>query len=291
MTDVCVHTCCRRDIECLDVLLYSLEKFANLASCNLLVSSNSADMAIRKTLIGICESHPTRSLNIDFFNPNETVDSNQHGEALNRLFARTTSKHVIVADPDVIVTSPGWLDFCKQHINQGCFIVGMPYETPEIHWQNDFPTVWLDMLDGDALRSAHLDMRTQHVRPIRRRRKAPFWRLSGRRGQYRDMGWELASHALKNGLDWISLTLASNRRLASDMRAWTNPSVPKRRAIRRAGKWLREIHPIEFLYPGTNELCCAHLGNGGLYGVGTPRTDKWVMCARMAVDMYAESYV
>ncbi len=283
MTDVCVHTCCRRDVECLGVFLYSLEKFADLASCNLLVSHNSSDPHARKLLETICQSHTTKSLHIDFFEPKETVDSNQHGEALNRLFARTTSRHVIVADPDIIVTSPGWLDFCKRYIDQGCFIVGMPYSIPSRHWQGRFPTVWLDMLNGDMLRSARLDMRT---RCVRFDAESGYWKCFGRLS--RDMGWELAKHAFENNLDWISLTLSRNNKLAADMRSWTSHSVPLRRSRRRAGKWLRELSAMEFLYPGTDEMCSVHLGNGGLYGVGTSRSDRWIISAKMAVDMYAE---
>lgn len=282
MIDVCVHTCCRRDIECLGVFLYSLEKFADLASCNLLVSNNSSDAAVRKALVDICDSHPAASLHIDFFDTSETVDSNQHGEGLNRLFARSTSKYVIVADPDVIVTSPDWLDFCRRHIDQGCFIVGMPYVTPRRHWQGNFPTVWLDMLDGDALRSACLDMRTQHIRFDA---KANRWKCFGPLA--RDMGWELAHHSFENSLDWISLKFMHNKRLAADMRSWH--SVSSKMSTKGAGEWLQELGALEYAYPGTDKVCCVHLGEGGLFGVGTPRTDKWVVCAKMVVDMYAES--
>lgn len=285
MIDVCVHTYCRRDVECLDVFLYSLERFAGLAFCNILLSCGSSDPIVRKLLTEVCDSRPARSLNIDFFDPVETLDSNQHGEGLNRLFARTTSKYVVVADPDVMVVSPDWLGFCRRHIDLGCFIVGAPYEMPGEHWQGRFPTVWLDMLDGDELRSANLDMRTKHIHFDAR---ANRWRLSGRKS--RDMGWELAKHAFENELDWISLTLARDRRMASDMRSQGGfAPVSLQRARRRAGKWLQELNAIEFLYPETDELCCAHLINGGLHGIGTPRTDKWTACAKMVVDMYAEN--
>lgn len=162
--DVCVATCCQKDVKCLDILLYSLEKFANLASCNLLVSHNSDDTSVREMLVDICNSHPTKSLNIDFFDPEETLDSLQHGEALNRLIASTTSDHVIFADADVILTSPNWLNFCKRYIeDQGCFIVGTPYVTISKIWQGWFPNLWCAMVDGKILRSAGLDMRTKHV--------------------------------------------------------------------------------------------------------------------------------
>lgn len=282
--DVCVATCCARDVRCLDILLYSLEKFADLASCNLLVTHNSADTSVREMLVRICESYHTTSLSIDFFDPKETVDSNQHAEALNRLIASTTSDHVIFADADVILTSSNWLSFCTQLVNQGCFIVGTQYPSHHLMWQGRFPNLWCAMLDGKALRSAKLDMRTTHTQFNTKKNK---WVLSNvEKNKARDASWELADHAFRNKLDWISLSPGIGM-LSTGMRSWTSPSAILQKRIGQAGKCLQKLRPREFKNPETGELFCAHLCNGALRGFGTSRSDQWISCAKVAVD-YAE---
>lgn len=274
--DLCVPTCCHEDVRCLDVLLRSLKKFAGLSSCNLLVSHNSSDGLLRKMLVDTCESYRTKSLSIDFFEPRETVDSLQHGEAVNRLVARTTCRYVIIVDTDVIVVSPGWLDFCKRHIDQGCFIVGTPYHMPKGFWQGLFPNIWCSMLNGDALRSANIDMRTKH---IYFNKKINKWVCLP---PDRDCGWRLAHHALENNLSHVSLECKPLKELFRS----PHPGGGVAKKTRRAESQLDALEVIGFAYPGTNNICCLHLN----HAVRRPeRVDEWVAHAKIVVDAYSSS--
>lgn len=270
--DICVATSCLSDVRCLDSLLLSLGRFAGLASCNLLVSHNSRDPYLRRLLRGVCESHRPASLHMDFFDPTERVDSNQHGEALNRLFGRTSSRHVVVADPDTIVTSPDWAGFCADRIDAGDFMIGTPYRWPRRMWQGEFPNVWLAMLDGDELRSAGLDMRTEHIRP---NSAGTRWKLAPAADGYRDTGWRLAQHAFSRGLGYVSLP-ASRGGLSSLMRGMYR-SLPEdsRSGAAAAMSRLASLRPMEFALPGSGEVCCAHMQGGSQ---GASRADRWTAC-------------
>jgi hypothetical protein len=274
--DVCVATCCLEDIKCLDILLRSLGAFADLASCDLLVSHNSPNPHLHEMLTGVCQSHLSGSLNIDFFKPKETSRSQQHGEALNRLIARTTSKHVMVFDPDVIITSPRWLDFCKRHIDEGCFIVGTPYAPKLMWWQGDFPNVWCAMIDGDALRAAGLDMR-----PYRLERVADLGGPVDFQGLLSDTSWWMSEYALKNRLGYVSFSTTS-KLLPKLLRQWSsNVPITLRRRVRNAAYRLFRLGALEFAFPGTNDVCCAHLSHVG----GRPRrASGWTLCANMVLD-------
>jgi len=297
--DVCVATCCLEDIKCLDVLLRSLGAFADLASRDLLVSHNSPDPRLHKMLAEVCQSHPAKSLSIDFFETKETQESQQHGEALNRLFARTTSKHVVVVDPDVIVTSPRWLGFCKRHIDEGHFIVGTPYELPKLMWQGDFPNVWCAMIDGGALRAAGLDMRPYRDNPA----QTPVWSGSKASDSFdepdigwlpestwksaagswawsRDTSWRLAAHGLKNHLRYIPFSVTGGGLLPQLLRGWSaKASSGMYRRIESAAKRLARLRTFEFAFPGTGEACCVHL-----HSISKCRTRRWILCASMVLD-------
>jgi hypothetical protein len=296
--DICVATCCLEDIKCLDILLRSLGAFGDLASCDLLVSHNSTKPHNHKMLAGVCRSHPTKSVNIDFFETKETQESQQHGEALNRLIARTTSKYVVAIDPDIIVTSPRWLDFCKRHIDDGCFIVGTPYEVPKLMWQGDFPNVWCAMIYGDALRAAGLDMRPYRDSPA----QTPVWSGSkasddlgepdigwlpestwksaaGAWAWSRDTSWRLAAHGLRNRLRYVPFSVTSGL-LPGLLREWSvAQAVHVRRRAGRAADRLARLRTFEFAFPGTDEACCLHM-----HSVSKCRTRRWTLCASMVLD-------
>jgi len=291
--DICVPTCCVGDVRCLDVLLRSLEVFADLASYDLLVSCNSGDQATRKLLTAVCAAHPARSLNIDFFEPKETHGSQQHGESLNRLFARTTSKHVIVADADVIVTSPEWLGFCKRHIDDGYFIVGTPYREPQLMWQGNFPNVWCTMIDGESLRTAKLDMRPWG--------DAAIEDIVGAHGYFRssekcDTSWRMAEYGLKNGLKYLGLKYLSATGSELSRLLYVPPTAgatSRRNAHNRRAKSARirmaRLRAMEFAYPGTDDVCCAHLVRAirscwNRRNRRRSRIDEWVFCANMVID-------
>jgi hypothetical protein len=275
------------DVRCLDVLLRSLEAFADLASCDLLASCNSGDPIVKKALMDVCRMHPAKSLSIDFFEPKETHGSQQHGEALNRLIARTTSKHVVVADADVIVTSPGWLDFCKRRIDEGCFIVGTPYREPRLMWQGDFPNVWCAMIDGDALRAAGLDMRPWGDAATE---DAGYFRSS----EKCDTSWRMAEHGLKNGLRYLPLSMTDSK-LSGLLWEWaaTFQDTRGRRRAKSAGSRMAHLRAMEFTYPGTGDVCCAHLFHAvrscwdrrfQRISSRRGRVDEWVFCANVIID-------
>ena len=287
--DICVPTCCMGDVRCLDVLLRSLGAFADLVSCNLLVSCNSGDQTVRKSLTDVCESHLARSLNIDFFEPKETHGSQQHGEALNRLFARTTSKHVVVADADIIVTSPRWLDFCKRHIDDGFFVVGTPYKEPQFMRQGDFPNVWCAMIDGNILRSAGLDMRPWGDAAIE---EAGACASEARKKC--DTSWRMAEYGLKNRLKYLSFS-ATNSKLSGLLCEWAAASrdAHGRRRAKSAGSRMAHLRAMEFAYPETDDVCCAHLFHavrscwnrrGNRLLSRRSRVDEWILCANMVID-------
>jgi hypothetical protein len=269
------------DVRCLDVLLRSLATFADLASCDLLVSCNSGDPTVRESLTNVCRSYPARSLSIDFFEPKETPGSQQHGEALNRLFSRTTSKHAAVFDPDVIVASPRWLDFCKRRVDEGCFIVGTSYEAWQLKWQGDFPNVWCAMIDGDALRAAKLDMRP--------------WAAGGDpekrdRSMSKDTSWRMAEYGLKNRLKYLPLS-ATHGKLSGLLSEWAaTPRFARGQrdvetAALRMAQHVNDLHAMEFAYPGTDEVCCAHLFHANCWNNrGPSRVGRWITCANMVID-------
>ena len=292
--DVCVATCSLEDIAFLDLLLRSLGAFADLAHCDLLVSHNSPDPHLHKMLTDVCQSHPAKSLSIDFFKTKETQGSQQHGEALNRLVARTTSKHVVVVDPDVIITSPQWLDFCKRHIDEGCFIVGTPYGpprpaapghsvpdgAPKSMWQGDFPNVWCAMIDGDILREAKLDMRPWDANAT----EPDGWTWS------HDTSWRMAEYGLRNNLKYIPFSMTS-RLLRRLLRKWSaeSPRTRMRQHIGRAAVTrLDRLRTFEFAFPGTDEACCMHLGHGDWRRC---RAKRWVLCASTILDACAAAPV
>jgi hypothetical protein len=273
--DVCTTVCGPEDAKCLAFLLRSLREFADLASCDLLVSCNSGDSSVRELVARTCATYAPKSVDIDFFEPTETVDSRQHGESLNRAFARTTSKHVVVADADVIVTSPGWLDFCKRRIDEGCFIVGTPYSRFYRGYkgcvQGDFPNVWCAMIDGDALRAAGLDMRPE----VRFDKVTGRWVFCGC-----DTSGQLWRHAMGCGLRYVSFSDTKGG-LSSLLRRWSdgNPLALKR--VKRAERRLMHLRSLEFCLPGTDKVCCVHL----LHAIGHPdRVERWGVCADAIVD-------
>ena len=253
--DVCTTVCGPEDAQCLHFLLRSLREFADLASCDLLISCNSGDPSVRELVTRTCAAHAPKSMSIDFFEPEETVDSRQHGESLNRVFARTTSKHVVVADADVIVTSPEWLDFCKRHIDEGRFIVGTPYSRSHKGYaQGDFPNIWCAMIDGDALRAARLDMRPE----VRFNEAKGRWVFCGGC----DTSGQLWHHARDSGLRYVSFSETQGG-LSALLR---KPALAN----------LAHLRPLEFCFPETDKVCCAHL----LHAVGKPdRVSRWGVCA------------
>jgi hypothetical protein len=272
--DVCTTICGPEDVQCLHFLLRSLREFADLAFCNLLVSCNSKDQSVRDSIVRTCAASRAKSTSIDFFDAKETVDSRQHGESLNRLIARTTSKHIVVVDADVIITSPEWLDFCKRHIDSGCFIVGTPYRRrwKQKHAQRDFPNVWCAMIDGDALRAAGLDMRPDVF----------FNEMTGK--------WTLASdidtsgqlwyHAKEHRLHYVSFSETTGN-LPALLRKWSDGNPQVRRRSKSATRRLAHLHSLEFCFPGTDKVCCAHL----LHAVGRPdRVNRWRICAEAILD-------
>jgi len=279
--DVCTTICGLEDARCLRFLLRSLHEFASLASCDLLISCNSGDPSIRELVARTCAAHAPKSMSIDFFEAKETVNSRQHGESLNRVFARTTSKHVVVADADVIVTSPGWLDFCKRHIDDGCFIVGAPYSHftrgYKGYAQGDFPNVWCAMIDGDALRAAGLDMRPD----VRFDETAGLWVLCGGC----DTSGRLWHHARDNGLRYVSFSATKGGLLAL-LRRWSEGNPPALRRAKRAERRLAHLRSLEFCFPGTDNVCCAHL----LHAAGrADRVNRWSVCADAILDAQIEN--
>jgi hypothetical protein len=282
--DVCVATCSLNDIIFLDTLLRSMEMFADLASCNLLVSHNSPMPHLHDALTKVCQSHRAKTLDIDFFEPQEMQGSQQHGEALNRLIARTTSKHVVVVDPDIIITSPRWMYFCKRHIDGGCFIVGTPYGVPsgrlsrsyrhliskKIMFHGCFPNVWCAMIDGEALRAAKLDMRPWDASETELDRGAWSWS--------RDTAWRLTDHGLRNNLKYIPLSVSGKLLHGLLRKRFSEATARMRRSINRAAVWSNRLGMLEFAFPGTDEVCCVHLGRHS-------RANRLIFCASAILDV------
>lgn len=274
--DVCVATSCMEDIRCLDLLLRSLDAFADLTSCDLFVSHSSPSAYLRRLVEAVCRSRPAASLTLDMFTPSSTVDSNQHGEALNRLFARTTSKYVMVSDADVVVTSPDWACYCRDRIDRGDFMVGTQYRRPKVMWQGSFPNVWCAMLDGEKLRSARLDMRTEHIR----RAKARWVLAPDLHGMHRDTGWRLAEHARESGFGYTTLP-ETKAGLSSLMQGQGPTGKAGRRRLAMADRRLRHLRSMLFAFPGTDDVCCAHMVRAS----GRPdRVNRWKMCADTMLD-------
>ena len=123
MIDICIATCCRVDILCLDQLLYSLNVFADLESCNLIISHNSGKRSLLKLIQETCDRYPRRSLRIDGFVSKEPA-GRQHGESLNRLIAQSASEPVVLMDTDVMITSSRLRAFCEQPLS-GRFMIGV----------------------------------------------------------------------------------------------------------------------------------------------------------------------
>lgn len=303
MLDICIPTCCEMDILCLDQLLYSLNVFADLESCNLIISHNSGKRPLLNRIQETCSRYPMKSLRIDNFTSKEPT-SHQHGEALNRLIAQSTSEHVMLVDSDVIITSSRWREFCENNIS-GKFMIGTPYVQPQHMWQGDLPNSWCTFIDGYELRSAGLDMRSNAVKSG----KKHIWIMSDFWGARKDVSWELGLHARDHALDCISLPFngnkAANRKrnhyaghriflaagkpaLASHVQKHTRRLRGSRanRTLRNSGQNaavnLTNLHPLEFRLPSTNEICCLHL-----YGVtrNSGRARHWDSCAKEIVDV------
>lgn len=305
MLDICIPTCCEVDILCLDHLLYSLDVFADLGSCNLIISHNSGKRTLLNRIRETCDKYPKRSLHIDSFISKEPT-AHQHGEALNRLIAQSTSEHIVLMDSDVIITSPRWRTFCEDNI-PGRFMIGTPYAQPQHMWQGDLPNSWCTFIDGHELRSAGLDMRSNAV--WGKSGKKHTWIMPDFWGERKDVSWELGLHAKNRSLDCISLPFngnkaASQRRshyagqriflaagkseLAAHVGKHTGRLRGSRanRTLRNSGKNvganLTNLHPLEFRLPSTNEICCLHL-----YGItrNPDRARRWDSCAKEIVDV------
>lgn len=277
--DVCVHISNEADIRCLSALLYSMSVFAELESCDLLLSLNAP--ALEGRLQQVCSIYPARSVSVDAFEPSVTVRHNvfdgkpatQHGEGLNRLIRRTTSPLVILVDPDVLVVSPRWRAYCEDAVLNGAFIVGTPYHNGKARtlWQGTFPNAWCSVIDGRELRHSGADMRPGFRQPPAT--AAPSaWAPPGGFGRQRlhDCSWELARHAAVERLPHVSFDF-SRGKLGG-----------------RAGAALSGLSPLpcEFSLPN-DEICCLHL----MHARRTERTKMWLSVAWKVVDAIREDKI
>lgn len=288
MPDMCVATCNEWDIKCLDILLYSLSKFADLPSVNILVSNNSGEARLAELLEHTCMKYDMASLHMDNFRTDEPSGNLQHGEMLNRLISKTTSGHVVLLDPDIIVTSSRWRPWCESHM-ENKFLVGTPYVHPERVWVGDVPNSWCTFVDGDALRLAGLDMRPK-VRYHPRKRR---WILSGRKPK--DCSWQLGMRTKSRGLGYIPFPVAGT----DEMFMWMEKRIPRlrgsraRRHIRRilghqVLNDIRMLRPTGYRLPdskSSRQTCCMHLKGHRV----RPRTlKKWAACGKSVVDVCYE---
>ncbi len=309
--DMCTTVSCEADILCLNALLYSLHKFGELRSLNLLVSVNSSDAKCEESLRDMCGTHGIRSLYTDRF-PRKTGDPAwQHGLSLNRLVNKTTTDHVLFIDPDIIVTSRRLWSYCMEEI-QDKFMVGTPYHDAQarIVWQGTFPNIWLAIVDGLVLRESGLDMRpgSKHLCPEGWMTDEEFrryylsvggqetppqaWTLRRKSGgALRDTGWELAGHAYKRNLAHRSLEYFAGglsrknrgRSLGHSIEQWLLQSNSAKRGTHVSiARKLREISPLEFCFHDTKEICCLHL----LHATTKPdRAKAWIEIAKHIVDL------
>lgn len=305
--DLCTTVSCETDILCLDALLYSLHKFGDLESINLLVSVNSSEAECEESLRGMCAAHCTRSLYTDRF-PRKIGDPAwQHGLSLNRLISKTTTDQVLFIDPDIIVTSRRLWAYCMEEI-QGKFMVGTPYHDAQarIVWQGTFPNIWLAIVDGHILRQSGLDMRpgSKHLCPngwmtdeelgeywlsVGGQEAPPTeWALRGKPGgALRDTGWELAGYARKHNLKHCSLEYFAGgfsrknrgKSLGHSIEQWG--SQHGEATCVSIAKNLRGISPLEFCFRDSKEVCCLHL----LHATTKPaRAKAWIGIAKHIVD-------
>jgi len=288
MPDICVATCSKWDIMCLDMLLYSLSRFADLPSLNVFVSNNSGGTTLAGMLERTCLKYDMMSLHIDSFRTSEPSGNLQHGEMLNRLIPKTTSEHIVLLDPDIIITSSRWRPWCESHMDSK-FLVGTPYRYPERFWVGDVPNSWCTFVDGDILRCSNLDMRPK----VRYHPRKGRWILSGRKPK--DCSWRLGLHTKSRGLGYISFPVAGT----DEMLMW----MAKRICRLRGSKTRRHIRnvlghlvlndlgmlrPTGYRLPGSKssrQTCCIHLKGHRI----RPRTlQKWVSCGKNVVDVYYE---
>lgn len=268
--DVCVHISCVADVQCLSALLYSMSAFAGLESCDLLVSLDSPSLETR--LLEVCSLYPVKSVSVDAFDPSPRHPSRRrwratrHGEGLNRLIRRSTSRLVMLVDPDVLILSPRWRMFCESAVAAGAFAVGTPYHHKKARtlWQGVFPNAWCSVTDGRELRRSGADMRPDFRRP-KGLAPAAWAPPGGFGGRLHDCSWELARHAASKGLPHVSFEFSSGKlsqSLGGDV-----------------GDALVRLSPGEFSLPD-GEVCCLHL----MQAKRRKRTEEWLSEAWGIVD-------
>ena len=249
--DVCVHISTDLEVRCLDALLYSMSVFADLESCNLLISLNNKEL--HPKLQEMCSSHKTNSLHLDLFDPpkEDSSGNNQHGSGLNRLIKKTTMDTVMLVDPDVLILSHGWRRFCENAvINDGMFIVGTPYHyaKAELLWQGTFPNCWCSVLNGWELRNCDIDMRPRFRKPPPERAPEAWAPPRGFGGRTHDTSWEMARYVYLNPhRQHISLGF-SELQMASQ---FSGASVTT----------MDGLNPLLYVLPN-GEICCMHLMKG-----------------------------
>lgn len=287
MPDICVATHTKWDIMCLDILLYSLSRFADLPSMNVFVSNNSDGMD--EMLENTCLKYDMMSLHLDCFKTTVPAGNLQHAEMLNRLISSTTSKHVVLLDPDVIITSSCWRTWCESRMDNR-FLIGTPYVHPERAWVGDIPNSWCTFVDGDTLRGANLDMRPQ----VRYRARKKRWVLSGRR--VRDCSWRLGWYLRRRKLNYISLPLTESKNVCTwiekrlrRLRGDKNQRYVRKFLGRQVLDDLKATRPTGYRLPDSGNIgkaCCLHLKSNHRI---RPRTLKrWIACGKRIVDVCYE---
>lgn len=276
MMDVCVHISTDLEVYCLDALLYSMSVFADLESCNLLVSLN--DKELYPKLQKMCSAHKTGSLCLDLFDSvgENCSGNNQHGSGLNRLIKQTTMDTVMLVDPDVLILSHGWRQFCENAvINDGIFVVGTPYHNAkaELLWQGTFPNCWCSVLNGQELRSCDIDMRPRFRKPPPGKAPDAWAPPRGFGGRKHDTSWELARYsALNPHRQHISLGF-SEMQMASQF-AGAEVSA------------MDGLNPLLYVLPD-GEICCMHLMKGQIaisHKIRATGAEVFVKAARGVIE-------